>query len=47
MHTKTFLLWVESRLNLVVDTMQAGGYGKNAIRGALRRELRAIGESLQ
>jgi hypothetical protein len=43
MHTAAFNQAVENRLQAIVDRMTQRGYGKNAIRDALRRELRAIG----
>ena len=46
MHSAGFNQAVEERLNSVVNNMTSMGYGKDAIRGALRRELRQIGQEV-
>ena len=46
-HTKRFNMLVNSRLHMVEDSMMQARYGKRAIRKALRRELRAIGNEVR
>lgn len=43
MHTGSYNQKVYDRLSSVEQRMQSQGYGRNAIRAALRRELRTIG----
>ena len=43
MHNGRFHSMVRDRLSGVVETMRLAGYGRNAIRGALRKTLRSIG----
>jgi hypothetical protein len=42
-----FLQRLNNHLQDVADKMDAGGYGARAIRGALRRELRSVGQQVE
>ncbi|MEV0211076.1 DUF6531 domain-containing protein [Streptomyces sp. NPDC050788] len=46
-HRKMFLQRLNNHLQDVADKMDAGGYGARAIRGALRRELRSVGQQVE
>ncbi|MEV7029394.1 DUF6531 domain-containing protein [Streptomyces sp. NPDC093272] len=46
-HRKMFLQRLNTRLETVERTMRDDGYGARAIRGALRRELRSIGQQVE
>ncbi|MFJ9567394.1 DUF6531 domain-containing protein [Streptomyces fuscichromogenes] len=46
-HRKAFLQRLNTRLETVERTMKDDGYGARAIRGALRRELRSIGQQVE
>ncbi|MER5911096.1 RHS repeat-associated core domain-containing protein [Streptomyces sp. NPDC001982] len=46
-HRKMFLTRLNAHLNITVDRMTDAGYGARAIRGALRRELRSIGQQVE
>ncbi|WP_435595984.1 RHS repeat-associated core domain-containing protein [Streptomyces albogriseolus] len=46
-HRKDFLLRLNSHLTDLTETMTEAGYGARAIRSALRRELRSIGQQVE
>ena len=46
MHNRAFHTGVESRLKNIESSMRDGGYGRKAIRSALRSELRSIGNEV-
>ncbi|MGI5427983.1 DUF6531 domain-containing protein [Streptomyces sp. CA-179760] len=46
-HRKPFLLRLNTHLETTVDRMTTAGYGARAIRGALRSELRSIGQQVE
>lgn len=45
-HTKDFHKMVNTRLHTLVNRMKDAGYGRKAIRSAIRRELRKIGKEV-
>ncbi|MFF5157482.1 DUF6531 domain-containing protein [Streptomyces sp. NPDC000348] len=46
-HRKRFLLRLNAQLTDLTETMTEAGYGARAIRGALRQELRSIGQQVE
>jgi hypothetical protein len=46
-HRKLFLQRLNGHLQDVAERMTADGYGARAIRGALRNELRGIGQQIE
>ncbi|MER7485675.1 DUF6531 domain-containing protein [Streptomyces sp. NPDC126497] len=46
-HRKKFLLRLNAQLTDLTETMTEAGYGARAIRSALRRELRSIGQQVE
>ncbi|GHB15749.1 hypothetical protein GCM10010377_01460 [Streptomyces viridiviolaceus] len=46
-HRKAFLLRLNAHLKDVTETMTEAGYGARAIRGALRQELRSVGQQVE
>ena len=46
MHTRDFHEALRDRLKAIVSKMKNAGYGRKAIRGALRRELRSTGKCI-
>ena len=46
-HNRAFHEMVNSRIHDIENKMLPGGYGRKAIRSALRKELRAIGKEIE
>lgn len=46
-HNRAFHEMVNARLHSVETTMLNNGYGRKAIRNALRKELRSIGKEFE